>query len=150
MAGRLDGGTARADGRNPQGPRLSHDRCARPLQAAGVAALELPPSYDTGLAAAYRERRDLLCAALEDLGFALRRPDGAYYVLCAIGRLDPDGNGVAFARRLITEIGVSCVPAASFWQAENAASGRGKVRFAFPKRTETLTAAISRLHRLAG
>jgi aminotransferase len=120
-----------------------------PLQAAGVAALELPPSYYAGLAAAYRERRDLLCAALEELGFALRRPDGAYYVLCDIGRLDPGGDGVAFARRLITEIGVSCVPAASFWRPENAARGRGKVRFAFPKRTETLAAAISRLQRLA-
>ena len=56
---------------------------------------------------------------------------------------------MAFARRLITEIGVSCVPAASFWRPENAARGRGKVRFAFPKRTETLNAAISRLQRLA-
>jgi len=119
-----------------------------PLQAAGVAALELPPSYYTGLAAAYRERRDLLCGALEDLGFTLRRPDGAYYVLCDIARLDSGGDGVAFARRLITEIGVSCVPAASFWRQENAAIGRGKVRFAFPKRTQTLEAAIARLRRL--
>ena len=55
----------------------------------------------------------------------------------------------AAMRRLITEIGVSCVPAASFWRPENAASGRGKVRFAFPKRTPTLNAAISRLQRLA-
>lgn len=56
---------------------------------------------------------------------------------------------MAFARRLITDIGVSCVPAVSFWRPENAASGRGKVRFAFPKRPETLAAAISRLRRLA-
>ena len=97
-----------------------------PVIAPTTAALGLPPSYYTGLATAYREQRDLLCAALEDLGFALRRPDGAYYVLCDIGRLDPDGNGVALARRLITEIGVSCVPATSFWRAENAASGRGR------------------------
>jgi len=34
-----------------------------PLQAAGVAALNLPPAYYPGLATAYRERRDLLCAA---------------------------------------------------------------------------------------
>jgi len=32
----------------------------------------------------------------------------------------------------------------------NAASGQGKVRFAFPKRTQTLKAAITRLQRLAG
>jgi aspartate/methionine/tyrosine aminotransferase len=116
-----------------------------PLQAAGVAAMELPPAYYAGLAATYRERRDLLCGALERIGFDLRRPDGSYYVLCDTGRLDPDRDGVAFARRLITEIGVSCVPAASFWRPENAEHGRSKVRFAFPKRLETLHAAIERL-----
>ena len=56
-----------------------------PLQAAGVAAMGLPASYYAELAAGYRERRDLLCDALEELGFDLRRPDGSYYVLCDIG-----------------------------------------------------------------
>ncbi len=116
-----------------------------PLQAAGVAALGLPPDYYVGLATAYRERRDLLCDALERIGFDLRRPDGAYYVLCDTGRLDPDRDGAAFARRLITEVGVSCVPAGSFWRPENAEHGRAKVRFAFPKRVQTLHAAIDRL-----
>jgi aminotransferase len=43
---------------------------------------------------------------------------------------------------------VSGVPAVSFWRPENAALGRGKVRFAFPKRLETLHAAIDRLGKL--
>lgn len=120
-----------------------------PLQAAGVAALGLPAEYYRDLAAAYRARRDLLCGALERIGFDLRRPDGSYYVLCDVGRLQPDGDGVAFARRLITEIGVSGVPAVSFWRPENAAFGRGKVRFAFPKRPETLRVAIERLEKLS-
>ena len=119
-----------------------------PLQAAGVAALELPAGYYTDLAARYRERRDLLCDALERIGFELRRPDGSYYVLCDTAGLDPDRDGVAFARRLITEIGVSCVPAVSFWRPENVEHGRAKVRFAFPKRPETLQAAIERLEKL--
>jgi aminotransferase len=119
-----------------------------PLQAAGVAAMQLPASYYVGLAAGYRERRDLLCEALERVGFALRRPQGSYYVLCDTAGLDPARDGVAFARRLITDIGVSCVPAVSFWRPENADFGRSKVRFAFPKRTETLRAAIERLEKL--
>jgi aspartate/methionine/tyrosine aminotransferase len=119
-----------------------------PFQAAGVAAMGLPAPYYADLAAGYRERRDLLCGALEDLGFDLRRPDGSYYVLCDTARLDPAGDGVAFARRLITDIGVSCVPAVSFWRPETADLGRSKVRFAFPKRTETLRAAIDRLEKL--
>jgi hypothetical protein len=43
---------------------------------------------------------------------------------------------------------VSCVPAVSFWRPETADLGRSKVRFAFPKRTETLRAAIERLEKL--
>jgi aspartate/methionine/tyrosine aminotransferase len=119
-----------------------------PLQAAGVAAMALPESYYADLAARYRERRDLLCDALERIGFALRRPDGSYYVLCDMSPIDAAGDGVAFARRLITEVGVSCVPAVSFWRPENVAAGRSMVRFAFPKRAETLRAAVERLGKL--
>jgi aminotransferase len=119
-----------------------------PMQAAGVAALGLPDGYYADLAARYLERRDLLCDALEDIGFGLRRPDGSYYVLCDMSPLDPGGDGVAFARRLITEVGVSCVPALSFWRPENAAAGRSMIRFAFPKRPETLHAAVDRLKSL--
>jgi aspartate/methionine/tyrosine aminotransferase len=116
-----------------------------PMQAAGVVAMGLPAAYYAELAAGYRERRDLLCGALERLGFALRRPDGSYYVLCDVADLEPTGDGVAFAHRLITEIGVSCVPAVSFWRPEHVGSARSKVRFAFPKRIETLRSAIDRL-----
>lgn len=119
-----------------------------PLQAAGVVALGLPEDYYAGLAARYRERRDLLCEALENLGFRLRRPDGSYYVLCDTSGIDPARDGAAFARRLITEVGVACVPAGTFWRRENAESGRSKVRFAFPKRLETIRAAVERLERL--
>ncbi len=60
----------------------------------------------------------------------------------------PAGDGVAFARRLITEIGVAAVPAVSFWRPENAEFGESKIRFAFPKRLETLRAAVERLEKL--
>src|SRR3954469_10491188 len=57
----------------PPGPmgaiRKVHDfltaGAAAPLQEAGVAAMALPPSYYDGLAAAYLERRDVLCGLLE-------------------------------------------------------------------------------------
>nr|WP_198961256.1 aminotransferase class I/II-fold pyridoxal phosphate-dependent enzyme [Pseudonocardia sp. MH-G8] len=120
-----------------------------PMQAAGVAAMALPDAYYTGLATRYRERRDLLCEALERIGFALRRPDGSYYVLCDSAPLDAARDGTAFAKRLITEAGVSCVPAVSFWRPEHADEGRSMVRFAFPKRLETLHAAVERLEAFA-
>src|SRR4051812_21294453 len=120
---------------------------AAPLQEAGVAAMELPPSYYERLAADYRERRDLLCAALVEAGFGVNVPDGAYYVMCDTDALDPAGDDVAFARRLVTEAGIAAVPGSSFYA--DRALGSRKIRFAFPKRRETLLAAAERLAAVA-
>lgn len=116
---------------------------AAPLQAAGVAAMALPPEYYERIAHDYRRRRDLLCAALEEVGFAFRVPDGAYYVMCDTSVLDPAGDDVAFARRLVETAGVAAVPGSSFFA--DPADGRGIIRFAFPKRLETLRDAAARL-----
>jgi L-glutamine---4-(methylsulfanyl)-2-oxobutanoate aminotransferase len=120
---------------------------AAPLQEAGAVAMGLPASYYQKLAADYRERRELLCDALEKLGFGFERPDGAYYVMCDTSRLDPDGDDVTFAERLVREVGVAAVPGSSFYT--NRELGRRKIRFAFPKRLETLQLAAERLQGLA-
>ncbi|MCA1824759.1 MAG: aminotransferase class I/II-fold pyridoxal phosphate-dependent enzyme [Frankia sp.] len=116
---------------------------AAPLQEAGVAAMALPPAYYDQLAVDYRERRDLLCAALEKVGFQLAVPDGAYYVMCETGDLDSGRDDVAFARRLVVDIGVAAVPGSSFYA--DPKQGADKIRFAFPKKLETLHAAADRL-----
>ena len=120
---------------------------AAPLQEAGAVAMELPAAYYEHLAVEYRERRDLLCDVLAKVGFTVRVPDGAYYVMCDTGELDPAGDDVAFCRRLIEEVGVAAVPGSSFYR--DRALGADKVRFAFPKRLETLHAAADRLAALA-
>jgi aspartate/methionine/tyrosine aminotransferase len=116
---------------------------AAPLQAAGVAAMALPPSYYDDMAAKYLERRDLLCGVLEKTGFRFRAPDGAYYVLCDTTDVDPAGDDIALARRLVEEIGVAAVPGSSFYAEPSL--GRHTIRFAVPKRLETLHAAADRL-----
>jgi aspartate/methionine/tyrosine aminotransferase len=116
---------------------------AAPLQAAGVAAMQLPAEYYVRTAAQYRERRDLLCSALSEAGFRFRVPDGAYYVLCETGDVDPDGDSAALARRLVVEPGLAAVPGTSFFA--DPADGARLLRFAFPKRRETLHAAAERL-----
>jgi aminotransferase len=118
-----------------------------PLQAAGVAAMQLPPEYYARVAQDYRARRDLLCAALAGVGFEVHVPDGAYYTLCGTSALDPDGDDVAFARRLVADVGIAAVPGSSFLS--DPAAGRRMIRFAFPKRLETLQAAAERLARLS-
>jgi aminotransferase len=54
---------------------------------------------------------------------------------------------VAFARHLVTDVGVASVPGSSFYR--DPASGRASVRFCFCKKDETLDAAAARLTRLA-
>ncbi|HVU71840.1 MAG TPA: aminotransferase class I/II-fold pyridoxal phosphate-dependent enzyme [Mycobacteriales bacterium] len=119
---------------------------AAPLQAAGIAAMQMPPAYYERMARDYRDRRDLLCDVLAKSGFRFHVPDGAYYVLTDTRDVDPDGDDVAFCKKLVTEIGVAAVPGSSF--RTNPIDGRHSVRFAFPKRRETLNAAAERLAKL--
>jgi aminotransferase len=116
---------------------------AAPLQEGGVAAMGLPAEYYHGLAEGYQKRRDTLCDVLAEVGFEPHIPDGAYYVMCSTRRFDPAGDDLAFARRLIAEIGVAGVPGSSFYT--DRAAGAEKIRFAFPKRIATLQAAAARL-----
>ena len=115
---------------------------AAPLQAAGAAALSLPDTYYVELAAGYQRRRDMLLALLEPRGFVCFPPGGAYYVMTDIeGFGFPDD--VAFARYLVSEVGVAVVPGSSFYH--DPALGRTKVRFTFCKRDQTIQAAGRRL-----
>jgi aspartate/methionine/tyrosine aminotransferase len=132
------------------GIRRVHDfltvGAAAPLQQAAVVALGFDEWYYETLVAAYRERRDALLPALASAGFRIHPPAGAYYVMTDIRDLTADDD-VTFARRLIAEAGVAGVPGSSFFSRPEL--GATKIRFAFPKRLETLAAAAERLSRLA-
>ena len=115
---------------------------AAPLQAAGAHALALPETYYRELARTYQVRRDRLLRILRDAGFTCFVPRGAYYIMTDIRTFGfPDD--VAFARHLVTDVGVAAVPGSSFYH--DAASGRTKLRFCFCKKDETLNAAEQRL-----
>jgi aminotransferase len=109
--------------------------------------MALPDTYYQELATAYRQRRDVLCDALARVGFGVHVPDGAYYVMCDTAGIDPDRDDVAFARRLVETVGVAAVPGSSFYA--DPLDGAGQIRFAFPKRIETLLAAAERLAAVA-
>ncbi len=132
------------------GIRRVHDfltvGAAAPLQAAAVTALEFPEAYYVGLADGYRARRAALLPALRHAGFRVHEPAGAYYVMTDIRDLTTDDD-VTFAERLIRDPGVAAVPGSSFFSRPEL--GRTKLRFAFPKRLETLHAAAERLALLA-
>jgi aminotransferase len=130
------------------GIRRVHDfltvGAAAPLQQAAVTALRFPDAYYGDLVEGYRQRRDVLVPALKAAGFAVHEPRGAYYVMTDIGELiEPGESDVTFAHRLIRDPGVAAVPGSSFFSRPEL--GRTKLRFAFPKRIETLEAAAERL-----
>ena len=131
------------------GIRRVHDfltvGAAAPLQAAAVVALGFPDRYYADLVADYRARRDALLPSLRAAGFRVHDPAGAYYVMTDIRDLT-DEDDVTFAMRLIREPGVAAVPGSSFFSRPEL--GRTKLRFAFPKRLETLAAAAERLARI--
>jgi len=118
---------------------------AAPLQEAGAMALALPSEYYASLRSSYRERRDLLCEALEGAGFGVFVPDGAYYVMTDISGFG-FADDLAFSDYLVEEIGVAVVPGSSFYSEPS--RGAQQVRFAFCKRNETLLEAGLRLQRL--
>jgi N-succinyldiaminopimelate aminotransferase len=101
--------------------------------------------YDT-FRAEYRARRDLIVDALRHAGFEPLCPDGAYFVLARFGRHAEAGlDDRALALRLVAEAGVAAIPPSPFYSASD--DGRAMLRFAFCKRTTTLTAAAERLQR---
>ena len=83
---------------------------------------------------------------LETSGFTCYKPRGAYYIMTDIAAFGfPDD--VAFAKYLVSDVGVAAVPGSSFYR--EPASGRTKLRFCFCKKDETLSAAEERLQKVA-
>jgi aspartate/methionine/tyrosine aminotransferase len=121
-----------------------------PLQQAAAFALDLPARYFAELAAHYQARRDRVVAMLERAGLRCAMPAGAYYVMTDITGLGWSDD-VAFVRHLVEDVGVAAVPGSSFYRAPGThaiAGGRGRVRFCFCKRDDTLAEAEKRLTKL--
>jgi aspartate/methionine/tyrosine aminotransferase len=127
---------------------------AAPLQQAGAIALHSAQGYYDKLAANYAEKRARLLKILEQSGFTVFKPRGAYYIMTDISRFpDPDPRrfaaatkDVAFAKYLVQEIGVATVPGSSFYN--DPRDGANQIRFTFCKKESTLAAGEARLAKL--
>ncbi len=152
-------GWALAPSEPTQAIRKVHDfltvGAAAPLQQAGASALRSPEAYYGNLSITYAKKRARLLKILEDTGFIVYKPRGAYYIMTDISRFDfpaedprfaSTSKDVAFAKYLVQEIGVACVPGSSFYN--NPQDGASQVRFTFCKKEETLAAAEQRFSKL--
>jgi aminotransferase len=116
-----------------------------PLQVAAAAALRMNRGFYRDLAEGYKERRDFLLDILEEAGFRVYRPRGAYYIMTDVGHFGFKDD-VSFAFHLVEKIGVATVPGSSFYSQPSL--GATKIRFCFPKKIETLQQAAEKLRKL--
>jgi aspartate/methionine/tyrosine aminotransferase len=113
-----------------------------PLQEAAAVALRMDRTYYGTLAREYQEKRDYLAGVLQDVGFRVYSPRGAYYIMTDVAHLGVSDD-TAFALDLVKNGGVATVPGSSFYC--NPSSGASKVRFCFPKKMDTLKKAAEKL-----
>ncbi len=116
-----------------------------PFQYAIARALALPDEYYRSVAGDLLPKRDLMCAGLAAAGFDVYRPDGTYFITTDI-RPFGEVSGLEFCRKLPYAAGVVAIPSVVFY--DNVDAGQFQVRFAFCKKEEVLTEALTRLGQL--
>ena len=122
-----------------------------PLQQAAITAMKLGPEYYAWLEGYYLERRSRMMGILAAAGFDAPTPEGAYYTLADFrplaDRLGLPYDDTAFVTWMIDALGIGAIPGSSFYRSDPAL-GAGRVRFAFPKRDETLDEVARRFEKL--
>jgi aspartate aminotransferase len=111
-------------------------------QIASEAALETPQSYFDDVITEYKERRDVLIAALQKIdGITVAAPKGAFYCIAKL----PVDNADNFAQWLLESYDfngetVMVAPAAGFYSTPNV--GLDEVRIAYVLKKEDLIKAV--------
>jgi N-succinyldiaminopimelate aminotransferase len=118
-----------------------------PAQIAVAQAFNMDASYYDDYRAAYSRKRALILQGIDAVGMSAFAPQGTYFVMADF-RAVFDGDDVAFARHLITEIGVATIPSSFFYSAAHKPMDQGHVRLSFAKHDSTLEQAAERLARL--
>ena len=118
-----------------------------PLQYGVAEAFSMADTYFEEMMDAYDARRQLMCETLEQIGFDVPWPQGAYYVLANFenfARTHPgfDDSGEA-SMTLVREAGVATVPGHSFYEMPE--QGRYVLRFCFAKELPVLEQACRQL-----
>ena len=109
-----------------------------PAQYAALAALEGPHGIVETMTAAYRERRDGVCARLERGGVQAHRPSGAFYVWADVRSTGMTSRDFAF--HLLRTRGVAVAPGSAF-----GAHGEGFIRLSLATDPDLLYEATDRI-----
>jgi len=118
----------------------SSNGVSTPTQWAALAAFITPSDFLETSRVAYRERRDLLFAGLNELGFICSPPAGAFYAFPDVSRLSR--NSRKASEILLNRAQVATVPGAVFGP-----DGEGHVRFSFSTSIETIEGGLESMRR---
>lgn len=118
----------------------SSNGVSTPTQWAGLAAFNTPTDILEKHRNAYRQRRDLLLAGLNELGLTCEMPAGAFYAFPDATRISKDSREAA--ELLLDRAQVATVPGIVFGE-----HGEGHLRFSFSTSIETIEAGLDSLRR---
>jgi len=108
------------------------------VQYAGVTAIRKGEPFIKETLKRYRQNRDIVVQRLGAMKrVTLSRPEGAFYAFFAVEGMK---DSVAFAQKLIDEVGVGLAPGLAFSD-----DGEGWMRLCFAADTPTISAAMDRL-----
>ena len=113
----------------------------KPLQRGAIAALA-DDAYGDQLAATYQRRRDALCAALGEAGWAVEAPRATMFVWARLPERVRNTPSLTLARELLLSTGVAVAPGATFGEA-----GEGHLRFGLIEDEPRLREAAARVGR---
>lgn len=107
----------------------------RPVQLAGIAALNGPQDGVAWRRAEYQKRRDALCGGLRSIGWNVPDSEGSMFAWAPV----PEGfsSSVDFCMQLMERTGLLCTPGSAF-----GSLGEGHVRFALVLPVEEIAAMI--------
>jgi aspartate aminotransferase len=118
----------------------SSNGVSTPTQWAALAAIRDNASALESNRAAYRQRRDLLLAGLNELGLTCEIPAGAFYAFPDVSRISNDSREAA--EILLARAQVATVPGVVFGE-----HGEGHLRFSFSTSIETIESGLDSLRR---
>ncbi len=112
-------------------------------QKAGIEALENGAEDIRTMRESYRERRNVICRAMAEMGLPCFVPQGAFYVFPSVRPTGLDSH--AFAMQLLAEESVACVPGTAF-----GACGAGHLRCSYATEMDQIQEAMVRMARFVG
>ncbi|MFM8330916.1 MAG: aminotransferase class I/II-fold pyridoxal phosphate-dependent enzyme, partial [Candidatus Methylumidiphilus sp.] len=87
-----------------------------PIQVAAITALEGPQDCVAEICEMYRQRRDVLCKGLTDIGWAVEKPKATMFLWAPIPEQYREMGSLEFAKKMLLEAKVAVSPGVGFGQ----------------------------------